>query len=325
MKIKLCPLCDSEMKKSHYCDCCHSFIWHPEIVDIHYNAESRNLGEEDCAYGSIHDQYDHDSSTSGKKKQKQQSRNRQNNTGKSTGKSKGRGWVSKGIALIIGLNILGSLAGGVIDFVEEQIEERRIPEYLSQDIPIEDTIETEAAVEAWDYVEISDEELADYPEGCNGCEHFELTQNKLAAELHDWIGGYYGENREATYYEPGDNYKFVSEENETYIYLQKYFCFDLPTEAYSYIQVNWDSVTEQIHSVEASFGASKKEDAVQLLAQLIELLGEETDQAMAEEESREFFDNTSEGNFSMISHNMYVFVYASDEDGTIWMEVSPFN
>ncbi|MGN0204309.1 MAG: hypothetical protein ACI4BB_07185 [Coprococcus sp.] len=325
MKIKLCPLCDSEMKKAHYCDCCHSFIWRPEIVDIHYNAESRNLREEDCAYGSSHDQYDHGDSVSGRKDLKRQRQRTKYNDGK----TKSKNWLSKAIVIIVGLNILGGLAGGVIDFVEEYIDDykwnERIPEYLSQEIPIGGTIETEPAVEAGDYVEISDEELADYPEGCNGYEHFELTQNKLAAELHDWIGGYYGENREATYYEPGDNYKFVSEENETYIYLQKYFCFDLPTEAYGYIQVNWDSVTEQIHSVEASFGASEKEDAVQLLAQLIELLGEETDQAMAEEESREFFDNTSEGNFSMISHDMYVFVYTSAADGTIWMEVSPFD
>ncbi|MFR6156087.1 MAG: hypothetical protein ACLUI7_02215 [Coprococcus sp.] len=30
MKVKICPLCDSETKKAHYCDTCHSFIWRPE-------------------------------------------------------------------------------------------------------------------------------------------------------------------------------------------------------------------------------------------------------------------------------------------------------
>ena len=59
MKVKICPLCDSEMKKAHYCDTCHSFIWRPEILDVHYNAQQRGMGEEDCAYGVSHDQKDH--------------------------------------------------------------------------------------------------------------------------------------------------------------------------------------------------------------------------------------------------------------------------
>ena len=58
MKVKICPLCDSEMKKAHYCDTCHSFIWRPEILDVHYNAQQRGMGEEDCAYGVSHDQND---------------------------------------------------------------------------------------------------------------------------------------------------------------------------------------------------------------------------------------------------------------------------
>ena len=59
MKVKICPLCDSEVKKAHYCDTCHSFIWRPEILDVHYNAQQRGMGEEDCAYGVSHDQKDH--------------------------------------------------------------------------------------------------------------------------------------------------------------------------------------------------------------------------------------------------------------------------
>lgn len=59
MKVRICPLCDSEMKKAHYCDACKSFIWRPEILDVHYNAEKRGLGEKDCAYGAEHDRSDH--------------------------------------------------------------------------------------------------------------------------------------------------------------------------------------------------------------------------------------------------------------------------
>ena len=59
MIVKICPLCDSEMKKAHYCDVCHSFVWKPTILDVHYNTESRGRGEVDCAYGELHDKYDH--------------------------------------------------------------------------------------------------------------------------------------------------------------------------------------------------------------------------------------------------------------------------
>lgn len=59
MKVRICPLCDSEMKKAHYCDTCHSFVWRPEILDVHYNAQQRGMGEEDCAYGAEHDKKDH--------------------------------------------------------------------------------------------------------------------------------------------------------------------------------------------------------------------------------------------------------------------------
>ena len=59
MKVKICPLCDSEMTGSHYCRTCHSWIWKPEVLDIHYNAGARGRGEVDCAYGDGHDLYDH--------------------------------------------------------------------------------------------------------------------------------------------------------------------------------------------------------------------------------------------------------------------------
>lgn len=50
MLIRMCPLCDHEMKKRHHCDTCGSFIWKPEMVDVHLNEETRGLGEENCAY-----------------------------------------------------------------------------------------------------------------------------------------------------------------------------------------------------------------------------------------------------------------------------------
>ena len=59
MIVRICPMCDSEMKKAHYCDICHSWIWKPQMLDIHYNSQARGKGEIDCAYGDEHDAFHH--------------------------------------------------------------------------------------------------------------------------------------------------------------------------------------------------------------------------------------------------------------------------
>lgn len=57
--VKICPYCDSEMTKPHYCEQCRSFVWKPNVLDIHYNADTRGKGEIDCGYGEVHDRVDH--------------------------------------------------------------------------------------------------------------------------------------------------------------------------------------------------------------------------------------------------------------------------
>lgn len=323
MKIKLCPLCDSEMKKSHYCDVCHSFVWRPETVDIHYNADSRNQGEEDCAYGASHDWYGHDMQDRNVSKEKRRTEpagNRSRKRSETQQKTRSKNVFAKAIVIIIGLNILGSLSGTIVNFFEDQTDSHRVPEYIAAE---EITVETEPALEDGDYVEIPVEDLKMYPDGCNGYQHFEMTGHEMVIGLHEWMGVYYGEDIEVSYDDSGNNYQFTDEDGETYTYLQKYFSFDLPTEAYSYIQVDCDSVTEQIHSVEASFGASEQEDAIQLLAQLIELLDTSTDNEEAEKVSRDFFEEQS-GSFAMVWHGMNIYAYLDDADGTVWMYVTPF-
>ena len=59
MIVRICPMCDSEMTKAHYCDICHSWIWKPQMLDIHYNSQARGKGEVDCAYGDEHDAFHH--------------------------------------------------------------------------------------------------------------------------------------------------------------------------------------------------------------------------------------------------------------------------
>ena len=59
MKVRICPLCDQPMKKTHRCDNCHSFVWKPQYMDIHYNTDT--VQGKDCSYDSkSHDYAYHD-------------------------------------------------------------------------------------------------------------------------------------------------------------------------------------------------------------------------------------------------------------------------
>lgn len=59
MIVRICPMCDSEMNKRHYCEACRSWIWKPQMLDVHFNSSSRGRGEIDCSYGEEHDAYHH--------------------------------------------------------------------------------------------------------------------------------------------------------------------------------------------------------------------------------------------------------------------------
>lgn len=67
MKVRMCPYCDHEMTKRHHCDVCNSFVWKAEMVDIHFNSQSRGRNEADCAYGAAHDQAHHAAAGAGTK------------------------------------------------------------------------------------------------------------------------------------------------------------------------------------------------------------------------------------------------------------------
>lgn len=55
MKTRICPLCDQPMKKAHRCDSCHSFIWKPMYIDIHYSTGS--MSGPDCSYDAMEHAY----------------------------------------------------------------------------------------------------------------------------------------------------------------------------------------------------------------------------------------------------------------------------
>lgn len=367
MKVRICPLCDSEMKKAHYCDTCKSFIWQPEMLDVHYNAESRGRGEIDCAYGEDHDRYDHESyqptaqkalhkrrDTAGKGRTRKISDSHQEVFGSSTRKNsetgkpkKKRGIISKIIAIIIGFNVIGSLLGVVaeeigtygfenmVESVFERIglENDRTPEPglpgddsgavpIETEVPIETDEGDEDYEDYYDssYKEITDAELVDYPDGCNGFSHFEVTGSEFLPFVEEWLTMHYGENSILDSYEDISNYRYVYDDDLEYVYLATSQVYDVPNDNYGYIEINYDSVTDQVHSVTAS--SLSLEETELFFKEAAALLTEDiTDDEIADS-MEGLFESEVEDYNSVTLGSLYVFVMANG-DGTLWLDISP--
>lgn len=220
MKVKLCPLCDSEMKKAHYCDVCKSFIWRPEILDIHYNAQERGMGEEDCAYGAEHDVKDHGADwhkkfsdvlkKNGEKTHDQRAsssheevygtdaHNHQQKHDKwkvsgmdaEKNKRKAGGCLGKIVLAVIILNaIVSSVGSDIIHFFTESAGEKKIENVLDE-FGIEDMMSI------LDDQSETDEELLAGTENiysdADGISYFPVTKEELEEMLSAWTSTEYG-------------------------------------------------------------------------------------------------------------------------------------
>lgn len=229
MKVKICPLCDSEMKKSHYCDTCKSFIWRPEILDVHYNAQQRGMGEEDCAYGAEHDQRDHKEKNYGslsdvlrktgrtqktstsheevygesiQKAARKQRKSRASGSDGERGKCKAGGCLGKIILVIIILNaVLGSIGSNVFNYFTGSDFRYQIQNILdelgiAEDVPVWDHASGDS--EEVMAPEIIDEGLQDdgdepvYSENYE-LSYFPLTTDAWEEKLSAWANTEYGQ------------------------------------------------------------------------------------------------------------------------------------
>lgn len=351
MKVKICPLCDSEMKKAHYCETCNSFIWKPELLDVHYNSESRGMGEVDCAYGSNHDRYDHyESGRSNKKKpDHRRSINNTNRTAKAsnshhevfgssmkkkTDDSKNKkGIISKIIAIVISFNVIGSLLGVAVDAIDTYGFENAVESFfdsigidieLDQGSTAEDIYaETEKGFDDSfenNYVEISDEELADYPDGCNGYSHFGVTSDELLPQIEKWIEDSYGEGSVTETYINIDNYRYVYSDDLEYVYLAKTKGYNVPNDDDGYIEVSYDTVTERVHSISVSYLSPKEMEM--FFRNVVVVLSNGITESEIEEGITMLFDDEIEDYNSGVIGNLYVFAMENG-DGTLWLDISP--
>ncbi len=282
MLIKICPLCDSEMKKAHYCDTCHSFVWKPQVLDVHYNTESRGKGEIDCAYGEVHDAHDHQMPDMKKwHKQFGMNENPQPRTTAAPKEKKKTPGVGKVIAIIIVvitlIDMLGSFIVGVIgshvdeipiegienvielfDETDEVMDDETPDDLVEIESEIQDQIDQgneEDTIGDMTFEVISDEELAAFADGCPEYAHFDRTVYDVRAEFDQWFQNYaQGQGIAAEdihYNEYAYNYRYTLD-GEEHIMLNTYLYADFEASVLRYIELNYDSASMKIHSLTLS-------------------------------------------------------------------------
>lgn len=233
MIVKLCPFCDSEMKKSHYCDACGSFVWKPQKMDIHYNTEARGLGEVDCAYGEVHDVRDHHIPKDNKTKDKG-----------------GKGNLVFRIILLV---IIMYLVISAIIAVAGVSLIRKIPSGISK---LEEILgdEEEEASGGLEYIEIEDDELASYPDGCTDADHFDVSIDAVRPAFEQWVSDFAFSHDcdpdEMYTWESADNYRYQFQ-GEWYISLDAYCGYELENEDDTIFTAGYDSATGKLHYIGA--------------------------------------------------------------------------
>lgn len=351
MKVKICPLCDSEMKKAHYCDTCHSFIWRPEILDVHYNAQQRGMGEEDCAYGVSHDQKDHRNDIYGRfsdalKKEDKKQKNRKKATsheevyGSSIQKKAGRsygtdrsgtdmeakrrkagGCLGKVVLAIIILNALLGVAGSHLIHYFTNGDFQYVIEDLMDELGVDDADEiigSDTSSEEY-YRELSEQEVSAYPDGCNGYGHFDVTDEDMGALIEAWTRTEYGRDISGDDSSSEDNYIYTYD-GETTSYLQKTTYYNVDGEYNDYVIIYSDSATGKIHSVTASMEDTERIKS--FLKMVVQKLDSKADWSGKELERQcdNFLKQMDSGDGGVDIDNM-VINGSKYSDGEIWLSI----
>lgn len=328
MLVKLCPLCDSEMKKAHYCDACHSFVWKPIEMDIHYNTNVRGLGEIDCSYSE-----DHDSHKKDKKK-----KTRSAGTGKAAGQTERRMPEAKPysmpekdksvnrknktkkrsnplLSIIIIIIMIISASGSLFAKLEKRVEEhfdgdspfsiiediledddKPVPDIQFKDEGDYDPEPPDDQVGEGEYYTMDNGELEEYPDGCNTVDHFDLTYEEAEEAVDAWLGDRYAmtaDDIDALKEEYESNeYSITDDDKLVFLNTDLYYQFNELDDSmgdFPYIDINSDSATRQIHYI-ASSDLSEEDTKSFFISIYSALCPEKT-----EDEIEKVFKEVSEG------------------------------
>lgn len=280
MKTRICPLCDQPMKKAHRCDSCHSFIWKPMYIDIHYSTGS--MSGPDCSYDAMEHEYSYheDGSVTSMpseekhrwerhKKAEEQSdsefREVYGSQKAERKKASGRGRL---IAIVIAACMLfTSLPGLARNLMKEFEIGFKTPESGGgNDIFFSD--DDFSADSYGDMAEFTDEEVMARGEECTGNEHMDIIwedfQPRMEQGLED-LGG------DITDYSDGsDNYGYFYGGDDSRTYFNQSRMYHLDGDVGSYLNISWDTDSKRLHEV--SYAVFSEEAAENLFTAVMNAL-----------------------------------------------------
>lgn len=228
MKTRICPYCDSPMKKPHRCDMCHSFVWKPNILDIHYK---QNVSNKDCAYSLDHDPLFNGKTITNKPVEKTE--NKVKPKVKFSGRAKG-----KLVVLII------VLIASLWECISENVGEfnNAIEDIVEVEAPISDAYEPT-------HIVLNESDLLNYTDACDLSNHMDITSETMLSYI-----DYYLNDHSLSFEIEHDFSGWVWQE-EFYEQVNYEFCdlYLINENNDEYINVFSDAITQQIHLIDMQF------------------------------------------------------------------------
>ena len=355
MIVKLCPLCDSEMKKAHYCDVCHSFVWKPQVMDIHYNTETRGKGEIDCSYGDAHDHYDHQmpqpKDWHKQFEKKKISPDRRRDTPKDADTTKKKPGIGKLIALIVVIITIVDMMASCFIGLSGSIKEKLPINELENLVDLHDEADDEGQAgngeegvyesqieEQMDQGEVSGtegdlsyemiEDLSPYREGCAEYDHFDGIIEDFRPAFEDWLKTY-SEDRgidadSISIEEYSYNYNYDLD-GTTHTILNSYIAAAFEDASDAWWEIGYDSGSRKIHH--ATIWNTNEEDARAFVGFALPLLTENED-IQADDALDSLFESGEDMWVDMDNVVLYLTVLdKEDEDGNSLyaVDVIPYN
>lgn len=283
MKVRICPLCDQPMKKAHRCDYCHSFVWKPQYMDIHYNTDT--IQGKDCSYDSKpHDYEYHDNGSvtmmpskkkPKKERQPQSFEQRKTESYKDYQKpyrseaSAGKRNASGKAKLIIILLMVFAIISTVIEVIGSFTE--RMPFDISgagsndvvretqQIYGDEDEDDGYSSSGDGERIEYTDEEVMAGGKECTGIEHMEVTMDAFIAAVEPELSALGVDT--SSFSDESNNYSYDYGDDYSYTYFVQERMYDMDIDIGYYYNVSWDTFSKKLHEVSYNVYDSERAEA----------------------------------------------------------------
>ncbi|MBS5521871.1 MAG: hypothetical protein KHX56_06325 [Clostridiales bacterium] len=279
MVVRICPYCDQKMTKKHHCDCCNSFVWKANKVDIHlsqsfqesseqnqsygyntaYDKVTENAGDEDSGYQN----YNYPETDVKNKEHEKQKPFPGDHLVTELGKDKNhfhKSGARRAVIAVAVVIVVAACFSGIIFSVVKSSGTSFIDEALGdyeEDYPEE--------------VELAYEDLSSYTDNCNVYDHLAIDGEELAERTEKFVleQGYSFQGADTHFY----GYK-IEEPTEKNCY-EWIYSLNIGDSYDEFFSISYDAITNDVHRIDISL-KSAQNAAAYLEFVLKDMFGVET-------------------------------------------------